>query len=263
MNASNSSPVIPSACAAQSRQRYGFSTAGRNFVPARSASILRCISRSSRNLRNMIQVSIGRRSRSPFRPLSLRMMSRADLIRLPRDWAVVSGLSAFAFLVRGITYSRTSCSRVSGFGVISGLFRALRSLAITGLMCRPLLSLRGERSSTKQPRLYDLIIQIPPCWIYGFNPHQLFCTTPPFDLLLSLDGAFHRFVRLKPNQHLAAIPSGEAFSQSFLVLVDTLHEVRSDPRITACHSVCSPRCKRKAVSCLLPHDAAYNRFCRS
>src|ERR1035441_4951081 len=37
----------------------------------------------------MIHVSIGSRSKSPFRPLSLRMMSLADLSRAPRDWAVV------------------------------------------------------------------------------------------------------------------------------------------------------------------------------
>ena len=65
--------------------------AGRNFLPASAASSSRCSSRSSRNFRNMIQVSIGSRSRSPFRPLSLRMMSRADLSRLPRGWAVVCG----------------------------------------------------------------------------------------------------------------------------------------------------------------------------
>src|SRR5438552_2640071 len=40
----------------------------------------------------MIHVSIGNLSRSPLSPLSLRMMSRADLIRLPRDWAVVGAL---------------------------------------------------------------------------------------------------------------------------------------------------------------------------
>jgi hypothetical protein len=40
----------------------------RNFLPARAASSLRWSSRSSRNLRNMIQVSIGNRSRSPFSP---------------------------------------------------------------------------------------------------------------------------------------------------------------------------------------------------
>ena len=68
---------------------------GPKRFPASAASCSRCNSRSSRNLRNMIQVSIGSRSRSPFRPLSLRMMSRADLIRLPRDWAVVSGCSFF------------------------------------------------------------------------------------------------------------------------------------------------------------------------
>ena len=65
--------------AAQSRQRYGGSMAGRNFLPRSLASSSRICSMSSRNLRNMIQVSIGRRSRSPLRPLSFRMMSRQDL----------------------------------------------------------------------------------------------------------------------------------------------------------------------------------------
>ncbi len=46
----------------------------------------------------MIQVSIGRRSRSPLSPLSLRMMSRADLMRLPSCWAVVSGTVECVFL---------------------------------------------------------------------------------------------------------------------------------------------------------------------
>jgi hypothetical protein len=38
MKASNSSPVMPSALAAQSRQRYGGSMAGLNFFPASLAS---------------------------------------------------------------------------------------------------------------------------------------------------------------------------------------------------------------------------------
>ena len=42
----------------------------------------------------MIQVSNGRRSRSPLSPLSLRMMSRADLSNAPRDRAVVGGVVA-------------------------------------------------------------------------------------------------------------------------------------------------------------------------
>lgn len=40
----------------------------------------------------MIQVSKGRRSRSPLRPLSLRMMSGAHFKRLPSDWVVVAVL---------------------------------------------------------------------------------------------------------------------------------------------------------------------------
>jgi hypothetical protein len=61
---------------------------------------------SSRNLRNMIQVSRGRRSRSPLRPLSLRMICRADLMREPSRWAVVIGGPAFfwrvVFFVAGV-----------------------------------------------------------------------------------------------------------------------------------------------------------------
>src|SRR6266481_5025340 len=89
MKASSSSPVTPCGFDAQSRQRYGASTAARNFRLASAASSSRCTSRSSRNLRNMIHVRSGNRSRSPFRPLSLRMMSRADLSRLPSDCGVV------------------------------------------------------------------------------------------------------------------------------------------------------------------------------
>ena len=46
---------------------------------------------------SMTQVSIGRRSRSPLRPLSLRMMSRADFRRAPRDWAVVALVGGMAW----------------------------------------------------------------------------------------------------------------------------------------------------------------------
>ena len=52
----------------------------------------------------MIQVSNGKRSRSPLSPLSLRMMSRADLIRLPKACAVVFGTSAYVFLLRAIEH---------------------------------------------------------------------------------------------------------------------------------------------------------------
>src|ERR1700693_283015 len=94
MNESNSAPVTPCGLLAQSRQRYGASMAGRNFLPASAASSSRCDSRSSRNFRNMIHVRSGKRSRSPFSPLSLRIMSRADFRRLPSACAVV-GVTPF------------------------------------------------------------------------------------------------------------------------------------------------------------------------
>src|SRR5438552_17232216 len=74
--------------------------AWRNFLPASFASSSRPCSMSSRNFRNMIQVSIGRRSRSPFSPLSFRMMSRLDLTMLPSCCAVDFGTSIF--VLRGV-----------------------------------------------------------------------------------------------------------------------------------------------------------------
>src|ERR1035437_3799509 len=53
----------------------------------------------------MIQVSIGRRSRSPLSPLSLRMMSRADFRSAPSDWAVVGWLMGFGIKLCGIDCS--------------------------------------------------------------------------------------------------------------------------------------------------------------
>ena len=44
----------------------------------------------------MIQVSIGRRSRSPFSPLSLRMMSRADLIEVLEQLRLQLGSDLFS-----------------------------------------------------------------------------------------------------------------------------------------------------------------------
>src|SRR4051812_16204814 len=79
--------------------------AGRNLFFANAASSSRCCSRSSRNFRNMIHVRSGRRSRSPLRPLSLRMMSRAALIRLPSACAVVFGVSAPLVFLRAIEHS--------------------------------------------------------------------------------------------------------------------------------------------------------------
>jgi len=67
--------------------------AGRNLSPFRIASCSRIFSMSSMNLRNITQTSMGKRSRSPERPLSLRMMSRQDLMMLPSCCAVVSWAS--------------------------------------------------------------------------------------------------------------------------------------------------------------------------
>src|ERR1035441_5337919 len=97
MNARSSGPVMPSSLAAQSRQRYGLSMEVRYFSPRNSARDSSICSMSSRNFRNMIQVSIGKRPRSLDKPLSFRMMSRADLIRLPSCCAVVSAACDFDF----------------------------------------------------------------------------------------------------------------------------------------------------------------------
>ncbi|MGA3144429.1 MAG: hypothetical protein ABSF10_15615 [Verrucomicrobiota bacterium] len=42
-----------------------------------------------------IEVSIGRRSRSPLIPLSLCLMSRADFWSVPGNWAVVGWVMGF------------------------------------------------------------------------------------------------------------------------------------------------------------------------
>ena len=71
MKPKSSGPVIsPSVFAAQSRQRYSGSIAGRNFFPASYTSSARISSMSSRQLVNMIQVSIGNRSKLTFRHLA-------------------------------------------------------------------------------------------------------------------------------------------------------------------------------------------------
>src|SRR5512139_1799265 len=73
---------------------------------------------SSRNLRNMIQVRSGSRSISVESPLSLRMMSRADLMRLPSCCAVVCGCASFALFVRAILHL---CSIEQGLELIDRL----------------------------------------------------------------------------------------------------------------------------------------------
>src|SRR5438445_13855620 len=90
---------MPSGLAAQSRQRYGDSRAARKRLPLILASSSRICSMSSRNLRNITQVSIGRRSRSPLSPLSFRMMSRQALTMEERRWAVVKGWEDFDLMV--------------------------------------------------------------------------------------------------------------------------------------------------------------------
>ena len=63
----------------------------------------RICSMSSRNFRNMIQVSIGSRSRSPLSPLSFRMMSRHDFTIEESRWAVVNGWEFLDLVPRAIT----------------------------------------------------------------------------------------------------------------------------------------------------------------
>src|ERR1700750_906951 len=77
---------MPSALAAQSLHLYGASTSGRYGDPSRDASSSCLISRSSKNFKNIIQVKSGRRSTSPFRPLSLRSICRTDFMRAERSW---------------------------------------------------------------------------------------------------------------------------------------------------------------------------------
>src|SRR6266566_4547411 len=93
--------------------------AGRKRLPESLASSARTLSISSRNLRNMIQVSIGRRSRSPLRPLSLRMMSRQDLTMEASCCAVdcwTSFWTSFTWAFFGRPFVATFC-----LGMVLGL----------------------------------------------------------------------------------------------------------------------------------------------
>ena len=79
------------------------SRAGRKRLPLILASSSRICSMSSRNFRNITQVSIGSRSRSPLSPLSFRMMSRHDFTIEESRWAVVNGWEFLDLIPRAIT----------------------------------------------------------------------------------------------------------------------------------------------------------------
>ena len=90
---------------------------------------------SSRNFRNMIQVSIGRRSRSPLSPLSLRMMSRADLM---------------------------SAAELLGGGGAAVVRMRLRRLGVAMIECRYLLLTRRTSRSCKLVDGLDAACSAPP-----------------------------------------------------------------------------------------------------
>src|SRR6266699_3242635 len=96
--------------------------AGRKRLPESLASSARTLSISSRNLRNMIQVSIGRRSRSPLRPLSLRMMSRLDLT-MEASCCAVDCWTSFAWAFFGWPFVATFC-----LGMVLSLIRVQERL---------------------------------------------------------------------------------------------------------------------------------------
>ena len=76
---------------------------GRKRLPLILASSSRICSMSSRNFKNITQVSIGSRSRSPLSPLSFRMMSRHDFTMEESRWAVVNGWEFLDLVPRAIT----------------------------------------------------------------------------------------------------------------------------------------------------------------
>ncbi len=98
-------------------------------APSRGPSCAGICFMSSIYFRNMIHVSIGRRSRSPLSPLSFRIMSRADLMRLPSCCAVVSGWESF--LARAINQSQMTNFKFQ-MRSLSGILR----LQITNLKLR-------------------------------------------------------------------------------------------------------------------------------
>lgn len=89
-------------------------------ILARDASIC---SMSSRNLRNMTHVSSGSRSRSPDRPLSLRMIWRQDLITVPSRSAVVFGscdlFPRFAIVLPYAAYNKVCNCRMASTSLSS------------------------------------------------------------------------------------------------------------------------------------------------
>src|SRR4051812_22063928 len=94
---------------------------------------------SSMNFKNMIQVSMGRRSRSPLSPLSFRMMSRADLIKLLSRCGV-DGAAALSRLGRPRRAGSPCCAW--GLGIMVNDKLAL----LLGQGCRHVYPLEWQQS---------------------------------------------------------------------------------------------------------------------
>ncbi len=77
----------------------------------------------------------------------------------------------------------------------------------------------------------DFIIQVSPCRIILFDQFDLPRPIPFLDGFFLLDGVFHGFMNLVPNQSLNAVTLRESFRRIILVSPDTLNEIRRDADI--------------------------------
>ena len=102
---------------------------------------------------------------------------------------------------------------------------------------RPRASERGgmtacaRESGWRESTSINLIIQVSPRRITPLNQFDLPCSIPFLDRPFSLDGTFHGFMNLVPNQPMNTVTFRESFHQVILVLPNPLGEIRSDTDI--------------------------------
>lgn len=65
-------------------------------------------------------------------------------------------------------------------------------------------------------------IEVPPVRVQRLDQRLLLCAGAGLDLLLAQDRAFHRFVRLEPDEALAAVAPGEAVGGALAMLPGAL-----------------------------------------
>ena len=76
--------------------------------------------------------------------------------------------------------------------------------------------------------LQQVIVQISPPWVHGFNGLELPGALPVLNCFLAADGRLHCLVYLVPDQVRDAILAGESFDDVLFVFPDPLHQIGSD-----------------------------------